>query len=124
MSLPKSSTPLNDPAHLLDLVSTIQTSVQDIIGEYQAVGAVVPPLTDTDVTSGPLDRPEDMTPKLLHAVHLIEAACVQLCATVFDDNIGQTFGIYIIAVAGAESVIGLSILIAYYRLKGSISLRN
>lgn len=82
MSLPKSSTPLNDPAHLLDLVSAIQTSVQDIIGEYQAVGAVVPPLTDTDVTSGPLDRPEDMTPKLLHAVHLIEAACVQLCATV------------------------------------------
>jgi len=42
----------------------------------------------------------------------------------FDDNIGQTFGIYIIAIAGAESVIGLSILIAYYRLKGSISLRN
>ena len=42
----------------------------------------------------------------------------------FNDNIGQTFGIYIIAVAGAESVIGLSILIAYYRLKGSISLRD
>jgi NADH-ubiquinone oxidoreductase chain 4L len=42
----------------------------------------------------------------------------------FDDNIGQTFGIYIITVAGAESVIGLSILIAYYRLKGSISLRT
>ena len=40
----------------------------------------------------------------------------------FDDNMGQTFGIYVIAVAGAESVIGLSILIAYYRLKGSISL--
>jgi NADH-ubiquinone oxidoreductase chain 4L len=42
----------------------------------------------------------------------------------FDDNLGQTFGLYIIAVAGAESVIGLSILIAYYRLKGSISLRT
>jgi NADH-ubiquinone oxidoreductase chain 4L len=42
----------------------------------------------------------------------------------FDDNIGQTFGIYIVTVAGAESVIGLSILIAYYRLKGSISLRT
>lgn len=42
----------------------------------------------------------------------------------FDDNIGQIFGIYIIAIAGAESVIGLSILIAYYRLKGSISLRT
>jgi NADH-ubiquinone oxidoreductase chain 4L len=38
----------------------------------------------------------------------------------FDDNIGQTFGVYIIAIAGAESVIGLSILVAYYRLKKSI----
>ena len=33
----------------------------------------------------------------------------------FDDNTGQTFGIYVIALAGAESVIGLSILVAYYR---------
>ena len=42
----------------------------------------------------------------------------------FDDNIGQTFGVYIIAIAGAESVIGLSILVAYYRLRGNISLRT
>ena len=42
----------------------------------------------------------------------------------FDDNMGQTFGIYIIAMAGAESVIGLSILVAYYRLRGNISLRT
>ena len=42
----------------------------------------------------------------------------------FDDNLGQTFGIYIIAIAGAESVIGLSILVAYYRLRGSISLKS
>jgi NADH-ubiquinone oxidoreductase chain 4L len=42
----------------------------------------------------------------------------------FDDNIGQTFAIYIITIAGAESVIGLSILVAYYRLRGSISLRT
>jgi NADH-ubiquinone oxidoreductase chain 4L len=34
----------------------------------------------------------------------------------FDDNVGQTFSIYIISIAGAESVIGLSILVAYYRL--------
>jgi NADH-ubiquinone oxidoreductase chain 4L len=40
----------------------------------------------------------------------------------FNDSIGQTFAIYIIAIAGAESVIGLSILVAYYRLKGSITL--
>ena len=40
----------------------------------------------------------------------------------FNDNIGQTFGMYIICLAGAESVIGLSILVAYYRLKGNITL--
>jgi len=41
----------------------------------------------------------------------------------FDDNVGQTFSIYIISIAGAESVIGLSILVSYYRLRGNISLR-
>ena len=40
----------------------------------------------------------------------------------FDDNIGQTFSLYIISIAGVESVIGLSILVAYYRLRGNISL--
>ena len=39
-----------------------------------------------------------------------------------DDSLGQTFGIYIIALAAAESVIVLSILVAYYRLRGTISL--
>ena len=34
----------------------------------------------------------------------------------FDDGVGQTFSIYIISIAGAESVIGLSILVSYYRL--------
>ena len=42
----------------------------------------------------------------------------------FDDNIGQTFSIYIVSIAGAESVIGLSILVSYYRLRGNISLRT
>ena len=42
----------------------------------------------------------------------------------FDVGIGQTFSIFIISIAGAESVIGLSILVAYYRLTGNISLRN
>ena len=42
----------------------------------------------------------------------------------FDDNIGQIFGIFIIALAGAESAIGLSILVAYYRLNGHISLSS
>lgn len=34
----------------------------------------------------------------------------------FDDVLGQTFAIYIIAIAGAESAIGLGILVAFYRL--------
>jgi NADH-ubiquinone oxidoreductase chain 4L len=42
----------------------------------------------------------------------------------FDDNLGQTFGIYIISIAGAESAIGLGILVAFYRLRGNISLRT
>jgi len=36
----------------------------------------------------------------------------------FDDGIGQIFSIFIISLAGAESVIGLSIIVAVYRIKG------
>jgi NADH-ubiquinone oxidoreductase chain 4L len=42
----------------------------------------------------------------------------------FDDGIGQTFSVFIISIAGAESVIGLSILVAFYRLRGNISLKS
>ena len=38
----------------------------------------------------------------------------------FDDAIGQNFSIFIISIAGAESVIGLSILVAFYRFNSSI----
>jgi NADH-ubiquinone oxidoreductase chain 4L len=41
----------------------------------------------------------------------------------FDDILGQTFAIYIITVAGAESAIGLGILVAFYRLRGSIAIQ-
>ena len=41
----------------------------------------------------------------------------------FDDIIGQTYGIYVIAVAGAESAVGLGILVAFYRLRGTISIQ-
>jgi len=40
----------------------------------------------------------------------------------FDDILGQTFAIYIIAIAGAESAIGLGILVAFYRLRGTIAI--
>ena len=40
----------------------------------------------------------------------------------FDDILGQTYAIYIIAIAAAESAIGLGILVAFYRLRGSIAI--
>ena len=40
----------------------------------------------------------------------------------FDDIVGQTYSIYIIAIAGAESAIGLGILVAFYRLRGTIGI--
>ena len=40
----------------------------------------------------------------------------------FDDILGQTFAIYIIAMAGVESAIGLAILVAFYRLRGNINI--
>jgi NADH-ubiquinone oxidoreductase chain 4L len=47
---------------------------------------------------------------------------ILLSAISFDDILGQTFSVYIIAIAGAESAIGLGILVAYYRLRGSIAI--
>ena len=41
----------------------------------------------------------------------------------FDDIVGQTFAVYILTIAGIESAIGLGILVAYYRLRGSISIQ-
>ena len=40
----------------------------------------------------------------------------------YDDILGQTFSIYIISIAGAESAIGLGILVAFYRLRGTIAI--
>ncbi len=42
---------------------------------------------------------------------------------VFDDMAGQLFSFFILLVAGAESAIGLSILIAFFRVKGNIYLQ-
>ena len=41
-----------------------------------------------------------------------------------DVAIGQTVGVFIIAIAGAESAIGLSIIVVYYRLRDSISVTH
>ena len=47
---------------------------------------------------------------------------ILIAANQYNDQIGQTFGVYIIIVAGAESAIGLGIIVAYYRLRGTIAL--
>lgn len=57
---------------------------------------------------------------MLLAVSLL----ILLSSLGFDDSLGQTYSIFIISIAGAESVIGLSILVAHYRVKGTISLRT
>lgn len=40
----------------------------------------------------------------------------------FEDILGQVYAVYIIAIAGAESAIGLGILVAFYRLRGTIAI--
>lgn len=47
---------------------------------------------------------------------------VVMAAYGYNDAVGQTFGAFIIAIAGAESAVGLGILVAYYRLRGTVTL--
>lgn len=42
----------------------------------------------------------------------------------FEDIDGLIYGIIIIIIAGAESAIGLSILVSYYRLRGHINIEQ
>ena len=42
---------------------------------------------------------------------------------IVDNLLGQICSIYIITVAAVESAIGLSIMITFYKLRGSISIR-
>ena len=49
---------------------------------------------------------------------------ILLSSLSFDDILGQTFSVYIISIAGAESAIGLGLLVAFYRLRGSIAIEN
>jgi len=44
-------------------------------------------------------------------------------AFIIDNSLGQLCSIYVITVAAVESAIGLSIMISFYKLKGSISIR-
>lgn len=58
----------------------------------------------------------------LEIILLAITLLILIAAYQYNDATGQTFGVYIIIVAGAESAIGLGILVAYYRIRGTISL--
>ncbi len=63
---------------------------------------------------------------LLMSIELILLAInfLLLTASTLIDNIdGQIFAFYILVVAAAESAIGLSILVAYYRVRGTIAVK-
>lgn len=45
-----------------------------------------------------------------------------LCSVYLDDLVGHIFVIFVLALAAAESAIGLSILLAFYKLTNSIEM--
>lgn len=45
-----------------------------------------------------------------------------VCSIFFDDILGQFYSLCIITIAAAESAIGLSILVIFFKLRGGISL--
>jgi NADH-ubiquinone oxidoreductase chain 4L len=56
----------------------------------------------------------------LELMLLAATIMVLLSSISFNDNTGQFFAIMVITVAGAESVIALSLLVGYYKLRNNI----
>lgn len=56
----------------------------------------------------------------LELMLLAATVMVLLSSISFNDNTGQLFAIMVITVAGAESVIALSLLVGYYKLRNNI----
>ena len=44
-----------------------------------------------------------------------------VCSIYLDDIAGQIFALFVLTVAAAESAIGLALLVAYYRVTGSVA---
>lgn len=62
---------------------------------------------------------------LFIAIEVMLVGCtlnIILSSANFDDAIGLIWTIVILIIAGAESAIGLSILVLYYRIKGNINI--
>ena len=47
-----------------------------------------------------------------------------LCSIYLDDFMGKIFALFILTVAAAESAIGLSILVLYSRVRGTIAIES
>lgn len=45
-----------------------------------------------------------------------------ISSVILDDIIGQIYALMILAIAAAETAIGLAIVVVYYRLRGGISM--
>jgi NADH-quinone oxidoreductase subunit K len=43
---------------------------------------------------------------------------------IFDDILGYIFSLFVLSIAAAESAIGLSILVGYYKVRGNISVET
>jgi NADH-ubiquinone oxidoreductase chain 4L len=56
----------------------------------------------------------------LELMLLAATVMVLLSSISFNDNTGQFLAIMVITVAGAESVIALSLLVGYYKLRNNI----
>lgn len=62
---------------------------------------------------------------LFIAIEVMLVGCtlnVILSSAYFNDAVGLVWMIVILIIAGAESAIGLSILVLYYRIKGNINI--
>jgi NADH:ubiquinone oxidoreductase subunit K len=57
---------------------------------------------------------------MLLAINLI----INSLSVILDDVMGQVLSLLVLGVAGAESAIGLALLVAFYRKKGSLSIYN
>lgn len=62
------------------LIGLISTSLNEVISAYQNAGHNAPSLDS--VEPGPLDSPQNTPLNVTKAVHIIEGACAQLCATI------------------------------------------
>lgn len=56
----------------------------------------------------------------LELMLLSATVMVLLSSIAFNDNTGQFFAIMVITVAGVESVIALSLLVSYYKIRNNI----